>query len=544
MARRRKSRAQRLAPIDKISHAKCDDSVSSTANTLDSDDSREFQQHQDSLTQDNSTAKQSYTTRNAAPPTKTLSYLSTIFAKVEEALPTLKQSLFITTVFVLGAYTGIAYAGFVQEKYGFGKSPTMEATYLPFGPSTHPQTSQLLAAQHALSFNSTKLVTSQKKKQILLNRDNNNPDQKKRAFSTLFGIEYNSIIVELPDTSDGAAKKKATPAAQVVSPSWYKFASNKQVSLIASETDMIQSIAQKVYQTIPNFKQRASLVAFGGPNNNDAPATNWWPAKTDTDPSALSGLEGGQLLYAYLFIMKWNPHPHFPFRLCGENGCPPQRAISHSLEWREKFMPWRASPAVVAENTNGDVYHRGFSPAKRESDKHAIVWLRLRHVVKDNLAFFRGILNSVDRAIGEALVKSNGETGKFNVIIDCGGFSVSGRPTLQALKQGVTMLQDHYPNRLGMIFLAHVSRPGDMFLNVVLRLITKEVRDKIKVLPSHDKTKSLAILKTVVDEEYIPEWLGGTDAHQFNAEEYYSAQYRCTEEEAHGFLTTMPYHAK
>jgi hypothetical protein len=83
-----------------------------------------------------------------------------------------------------------------------------------------------------------------------------------------------------------------------------------------------------------------------------------------------------------------------------------------------------------------------------------------------------------------------------------------------------------------------------MFLKVVLRCgVTKEVRDKVKILPTHDRQKRLAILRTVVEEEYIPDWLGGTDTYRFHVDDYYPHYLHCTEDEAQEFITSMPYHA-
>lgn len=468
------------------------------------------------------------------PPTRTLSFVSAAIFNPPNPSSLFKQSLVVLAVFVLGICTGVGYVGWVQQHYGFGKDPALEKQYLPFGPTTHQPTLDLLAAQSIALSEQLKKEASKRRKQMLLNRDN--PNQRKPLLATLFGVEYGNVIA-----AGGTDQAQKAPAIEV-SPHWYSLASNKQVQLAPSETNMIQDIGQKVHQNIPDLAQRAVQVSWGGPQTA-VPETNWWSPKRPNHSNELSALDGGHSLYAYLFIMKWNPHPHFPFRLCGENGCPPERALAHTLQWREVYKPWLAPPSLLEENAKGYSYHRGFSPSDTPGGKHGTVWLRLGHKVKHDLSFFRGILHSGDRAIAEGLIESKGETGKFNVVIDCAGFSLSGTPTLHALKQGVTMLQDHFPNRLGMIFLAHLSRPGEIFLKIVLSLITKEVRDKIKILPNHDKAKSLAILKTVVEEEYIPQWLGGTDPYQFDVESYYPPHLRCSEEEAQEFLQSMPYHA-
>lgn len=523
--RNRKSKAQRRTNRTKTMEVNGNDSLSSVTNTVESDNS--------SLVQDDFNASEAQTS--------TLSNVCTAFARIEP--PSWKQGLLALTMFLLGIYSGISYVALVQDKYGFGKNSAMEETLLPFGPTTHLPTAALVSSQRE----ARPSTPPPPKKQILFNRDNS--AGAKRIFSTLFGLDYNSVIGVADEANrnsdDNSNSGNAADASSTIEVplSWYILASNRPVSLSPSEREMIQFVAERSHETIPDLVERAELVSWGGPHN-PAPEVHWWPQQYSKDPTAPSSNEAGQLIYSYLFIMKWNPRPQFPFRLCGEHGCPPERAISHSLEWREKFKPWLAPPSLLEENANGYVYHRGLSPADHKGGKHAMVWLRLNHYVKSDLAFFRGILHSADRAIAESLVHSKGETGKVNFVISCAGYSFAGNPSVTALKQAVTMLQDHYPNRLGMIFLTNLPRTGEWILNIILRLITKEVRDKIKVIPSGDKAKTMAILRKVVDEEYIPYWLGGQDTYEYSVDEYYPEHNRCTEKEAQEFLTTMPYHGK
>ena len=477
-----------------------------------------------------------------------------------------KQSLLVVGVFAVGLVSGMAYVGWIQNRYGYGKDVAMEQRYLPFGPVT--SSACLEQHQGQIEQHQQELTAAEVARSIPVEQQ-----QEPSTFvPTLFGMNYHQLVgrqrssapadaitgtVDKQQASQKRRRQQQSSANKQhgVSSDLYRLATTREVSLAPSEVAMIQSVAKDVQANIPNFKERAQQVSWGGPHRA-VPETDWWFPSEDNnnndDLSDLSKLEGGHLLYAYLYIMKWNPNPQFPFRLCGETGCPPERAVAHSLEWREAYKPWIVPPSVLEENERGYVYHRGFSPIIQNSDdvspasagKHGTVFVRLNHSVKDDISFFRGILHSADRAIADSLMESNGEVGKFNVIFDCQGFSLSNAPSRHALKQGVTMLQDHFANRLGMIFLAQLPRVGEIFLRVVLGLITKEVRDKIKILPYHDKAKSLAILKMVLEEESIPDYMGGTDTYRFDVEAYYPPEVRGTEEEAREFLTTMPYHAK
>jgi hypothetical protein len=104
------------------------------------------------------------------------------------------------------------------------------------------------------------------------------------------------------------------------------------------------------------------------------------------------------------------------------------------------------------------------------------------------------------------------------------------------------MLQDHYPNRLGAVLLVNLSRTAELIINVIKPLLTKEVRDKLYILP-HDPKKLLAALEVIVDKQFILTWLGGKDDFVVNVDTYYPESMHISEEQGKEFLTAMPYHA-
>ena len=89
-----------------------------------------------------------------------------------------------------------------------------------------------------------------------------------------------------------------------------------------------------------------------------------------------------------------------------------------------------------------------------------------------------------------------------------------------------------------------MSRTVEFVVNLVKPLLTKEVRDKIHIL-SHDPLKRAAQLSTLIQHEYIPDWLGGPDTYRFDVDEYYAVdeEHSWTDEEGRAFIDTMPYHA-
>ena len=236
---------------------------------------------------------------------------------------------------------------------------------------------------------------------------------------------------------------------------------------------------------------------------------------------------------------------NFPFKLCGK-GCPAYFAFAHTLKWRESYKPWLMSPGAIYENRDGFVYMRGHSRSlKHDNHGHAIVWIRagVHKGVVDPPLYFRAVMNALDAAVSDTLHRSHQKVGKFNVVIDAEGASFQMLPKLGDAKKGIVMLQDHYPNRLGVVVLANFSKVAEFLLTMIKPLITKEVRDKIVILPK-DPIKRQQMLEAIVEKEYIPVALGGQDSYEFNAKEYYSdKRMQFSDQEAKEYLQAMPYHA-
>lgn len=302
-------------------------------------------------------------------------------------------------------------------------------------------------------------------------------------------------------------------------------ASTRPPVLSDQDIHTLKQFSQQTLQGIPNFVVRASRVSL-------AQTQPWWLNDTD--------IPGLGLLYSYYRIMVNNGLNHeqltsrFPFSKCRKQPqpCPLHYALEHTLTWRERYQPWRIAPSVLQENKVGWVYTRGFarpSNDHHENDsyggQHALIWVRPGQVsnVISGDAYFRAILHTVERAIAAALQLNNNNNnngvGKFNVIVDAQDYHYRKMPNLGTIKRHLVLLQDHYPDRLGMMFLCRMSRPAEFFVSLIKPLLTAEVREKIVLVPQARQDEYFQALTT---PEYIPTWLGGTDDYQFDANEYYA----------------------
>mmetsp|Transcript_17757 Transcript_17757/g.32124 ORF Transcript_17757/g.32124 Transcript_17757/m.32124 type:complete len:519 (-) Transcript_17757:98-1654(-) len=338
-------------------------------------------------------------------------------------------------------------------------------------------------------------------------------------------------------------QRRSAPA-----PKWVQDAVTiTDLHLSASQKKLVGRLAhdtREIYATTSNdaFGERVKKVAWGGQAD-----TPWW-----SSPIGNKDVDGAQLLASYLKIMQWpeDLRGKFPFKLCSD-GCASYVALLHTLEYREKYKPWMLTPASMKENEAGVIYLRGHGPASGEGDTfggHSIVWFRLAlHTHDDFSAYIRMLIHTLDSAVSDSLLRSNNQVGKYNIVLDCANLTMSSIPKMSDLKKLFGMMQDHLPNRLGVLMLANLGGAGQFLLKMIKPLISEAVRNKIHAIPNDGPERSDMLTAFLHDDAHVPKWLGGSDPYEFNHKEYYAPyiqqKHVWTNEEGLEYLTTMPYHA-
>ncbi|KAL7434907.1 hypothetical protein ACHAXH_009047 [Discostella pseudostelligera] len=314
------------------------------------------------------------------------------------------------------------------------------------------------------------------------------------------------------------------------------------------ENDMrtISSLSDGSEMPYRPFHERVDSVAWGGGQNNDTDMS-WWPKQNDKDTKISSSTttisyhsEGGRLLAGYLKIMKWpsDLHVKFPFRLCAQ-GCDSEVAVLHTLEWREKYKPWCVSEETIRFNNDGFIYARGHSrpgsmqrllqAAEQTSSLqmagHSMVWLRpgLASPTENLHHYIRSVIHAVEMAVSDSLYRNAGTIGRFNVVIDCANMSSKNSLSMSGVKTLFSVLQDHFPDRLGVLLLANLSGLTQLLLKMILPFVTEEVRAKIHIIPNDEAERRMMLLQ-FIDEKHIPYYLGGKDEYEFDAAEYYQGK--------------------
>lgn len=149
------------------------------------------------------------------------------------------------------------------------------------------------------------------------------------------------------------------------------------------------------------------------------------------------------------------------------------------------------SPNAIQYNKAGFIYHRGHSRAgprqRKEAENtkdaayisnvgHSMVWYRPRKAsLDDPELYIRALINTLEAAVADSLLRNNGEIGRFNLVIDCEGVGTKSIPSMTYIKKLFAFLQDHFPDRLGVLLLANLSGVGRMVMNIVMPFVTGEI---------------------------------------------------------------------
>lgn len=156
--------------------------------------------------------------------------------------------------------------------------------------------------------------------------------------------------------------------------------------------------------------------------------------------------------------------------------------------------------------------------------------------------YTRSIINVLDVAVSDSLVRNGGAVGRFNIVMDCAGMSSKNSPSVAGAKRLFSILQDHYPDRLGVLLVANLSGLTQMLMKMMLPFVTEDVRAKIHIVPNGEVERREMLLQFMAEDE-IPYYLGGKDDYEYDATEYYRGKCVLSEDGIREYITTMPFHA-
>ena len=211
--------------------------------------------------------------------------------------------------------------------------------------------------------------------------------------------------------------------------------------------------------------------------------------------------------------------------------------MENSLKWREEFGlkdlhsgAWK--DIIKLENSTGKMYLRGF-----DKSGHLLVYMKPKEEnTNDHDGNIKHLVYTMERAV--ACMEKYQEThgigdGKLSLIIDYDGYSLRNAPPMKTSRETLSILQDHYPERL---FCAYCIRPPYVvygFFKVISPFIDPVTKNKICMLTNAEMTKTDNRLYQECDVSILESCIGGSDTRRFESSIYLEAPFE------QDFLSTL-----
>lgn len=169
---------------------------------------------------------------------------------------------------------------------------------------------------------------------------------------------------------------------------------------------------------------------------------------------------------------------------------------------------------LLRENETGKLYCRGFDkkgnvlicmyPANENTNNHDG---NLKHLVYH-----------MERAI--RIMDASTKQDKVCLVINYKGYNLSNSPPMKTSMECVSILQNHYPERLHRAYFAYTPFIFNAFYSVIAPFIDTVTKAKFILMSPSTMSKPTNALYTDVDLETLEAAFGGKDARPYNSIAY------------------------
>ncbi|KAL3159893.1 hypothetical protein ABBQ38_010289 [Trebouxia sp. C0009 RCD-2024] len=186
--------------------------------------------------------------------------------------------------------------------------------------------------------------------------------------------------------------------------------------------------------------------------------------------------------------------------------------LRSTLKWRQQFQPHKITWADVAHNAS-----TGRVELLNSTDDlgRPVVLMRLRNEMapSDHEHQLKFLVYTLERACELA---DDAGHGKMSWLLEMEGYSPKNSPPFAVTKQSISVLQNHYPERLGYAVMAKPPRIFTVAWNALYPFLDTETREKITFV----KCDVVNSLKGVLGVDCIDVSMGGSRPGEFDLERY------------------------
>ncbi|PAN45284.1 hypothetical protein PAHAL_9G107600 [Panicum hallii] len=190
-----------------------------------------------------------------------------------------------------------------------------------------------------------------------------------------------------------------------------------------------------------------------------------------------------------------------------------KKMLEESLKWRAAYRPedirW---PDVDVEAETGKMYRASF----RDREGRTVVIMR---PTKENTTSHDGQIRFLVYVLENAILSLPEGQEKMVWLIDFTGWTMAHATPIKTARESTSILQNYYPERLGIAFLFNPPKVFEAFYKAVKYFLDPRSIEKLNFVYLKDE-ESMKVLYKCIDPEVLPVDFGGRNNVAYNHEEY------------------------
>ncbi|XP_021896078.1 random slug protein 5 [Carica papaya] len=188
------------------------------------------------------------------------------------------------------------------------------------------------------------------------------------------------------------------------------------------------------------------------------------------------------------------------------------KMLKETLKWRNEYKPEEIRWEEIAhEAETGKIYRLNFT------DRHGRIVLVMRPRCQNSKSN-KGQIKHLVYCMENAILNLPPDQDQLVWLIDFQGFSLSNI-SVKLTKETAHVLQEHYPERLGLAILYNPPKFFEPFWMLVKPFLEPKTCNKVKFVYSDDPN-SKKIVEDLFDTEQLEEAFDGNNSSGFNISKY------------------------
>ncbi|KAL4278252.1 hypothetical protein GQ457_03G033090 [Hibiscus cannabinus] len=188
------------------------------------------------------------------------------------------------------------------------------------------------------------------------------------------------------------------------------------------------------------------------------------------------------------------------------------KMLKETLKWRAEYKPEEIRWEEIAhEAETGKIYRSNYA------DKHGRTVLVMRPSCQ-NTKSTKGQIRYLVYCMENAILNLPPDKEQMVWLIDFNGYNLA-HTSVKVTRETAHVLQEHYPERLGVAILYNPPKFFEPFWKVVNPFLEPKTQNKVKFVYSDDPS-SKKIMEDLFDMEKLESAFGGNDDSGFNISNY------------------------